>query len=547
MTDPTVAYFSAEYAIADDMPIYAGGLGVLAADTVLEAGAQNREFYALGLVYHLAFTGSDPDQRTMNERLVGNGFEVAKDASGKPINATVHVADRTVILQCWVKKWGRTRLLLLDTNLDQNDPRDRAICDRLYASDPNLQLAQEICLGFGGVAMMEELGLEPDVYHLNEGHTAMAGLAVALRALETSPGILNLDMAVAKVRRRLVGTKHTILAGAGILLDWGSMTRQLGPMLTAHGASVDELRGMAGLPNGDYSDTRLMIELTHLASGVSKIHVAEELEAHSNSRLIPITNGVYRGRWVAENWGDQPLELGDAEIWAKHSQNRRNLFGMIKTQTGDQLDPDRLTVVWSRRMAAYKRPELLASDLGRLEALVRHQTHPVQFVVAGRANPSDAVGTELMNRVIAASKRPALAKHFAYLPRYNPATAKLLVRGADLWLNTPIRGYEACGTSGMKASLNGALQFSTSDGWLDEVKLAEIGWRLPVERAAAELYERLEDDIAPMFYERGADGLPREWIKLMRANMKLVADQFTATRMLSEYYSKLYAPQASFD
>lgn len=539
MSEPTVAYFSAEYAIADDMPIYAGGLGVLAADMVLEAGSQNRKFYAMGLVYHLAFTGDDPDQRPMTQRLASGGFAVARDVTGNALLASVQVAERTVMMQAWVKTWGETRLILLDTNISQNAPLDRAICDRLYAADPSLQLAQEICLGIGGVAMLERMKILPDIYHLNEGHTALAGLGVVLQEMRRNSK-LSLPMAVTAVRRRLVGTKHTILAGAGILLDWGSVAHQLEPLLASYGASIDELKALAGISRGDYSDTKLLIELSHVASGVSEIHVAQELENHPTSKLITITNGVYRGRWAAKNWGAEPLALNDKDFWDRHCRNRQKLFEYITEQTGDVLNPDALTVIWSRRMASYKRPDLLVSDLDRLAQLVHHADRPVQFVVAGRANPADAVGVELMNRVIAASKHPQLAKHFAYLPRYNPVSAKMLVRGADLWLNTPIRGYEACGTSGMKASLNGAVQFSTSDGWIDEVKIGPIGWRLPVENPAKELYDRLEEDIAPEFYDRGADGLPHAWIKRMRANMALVLEQFTAERMLADYYAKLY-------
>jgi starch phosphorylase len=533
MTEPSVAYFSAEYAIADDLPIYAGGLGVLAADMVLEAGSQDRDFHAVGLVYHLAFTGDDPDQR--------DDFAIARDSTGKRLIAKVLIAGRVVALQAWVKRWGRTQLILLDSNLSQNSPTDRAICDRLYAADLNLQLAQEICLRFGGVAMLQLLGVKPDVYHLNEGHTALAGLAVVLETMSRHPA-LSLEEAVTDVRQRLVGTKHTILAGAGILLDWGSVARQLEPTMIKHGSTIEALKALAGLDNGDYSDTKLLIELTRIASGVSVIHVAEELEDHPTSKLIPITNGVYRWRWAAQNWGKSPLKLDDAEFWSRHCENRHRLFELTRLQAGVTLDPEVLTVVWARRMAAYKRPDLLVSDLHRLIELVSNPTQPIQFVVAGRANPADTVGVELMNRVIAASKHPKLETRFAYLPRYNPVSAKFLVRGADVWLNTPIRGYEACGTSGMKASLNGAVQFSTSDGWVDEVKLSSIGWRLPVDNPATTLYNRLEHEIAPMFYDRDSNGLPHEWIDLMRSNMNMMMQQFTATRMLGDYYAKLYEP-----
>jgi len=543
MNQPTVAYFSAEYAIADDMPIYAGGLGVLAADLVLEAAAQNRSFNAIGLVYHLAFSGDDPDQRPMTKRLRVNGFEIAKNAIGKPILASVLISNRTVVMQAWVKTWGNTRLILLDTNLAKNAPEDRAICDRLYASDPSLQLAQEICLGFGGTAMLGELGVKPDVYHLNEGHAAMAGLAVAVREMTNNPE-LSLRQALEAVRERLVGTKHTILSGAGILLDWGSVYHQLAPLLESHGAAFDALKEFANLPSGDYSDTKLLMEIVRRANGVSKIHVEAELHDHPTSKLVAITNGVFRGRWAAKNWPESPLVLPDAEIWAKHNDNKRKLLELIETRTGDRLDPDALTVVWARRMASYKRPELLINDLKRLGKLAHHSSRPVQFVVAGRANPTDIVGADLMNRVIAASKSPDLEPRFAYLPNYNPVSAKMLVGGADLWLNTPIRGYEACGTSGMKASLNGALQFSTSDGWLDEIDIGPVGWEVPESNPAKVLYNTLEHTVAPLYYSRNSDGLPEAWIAMMRANIELILNNFTATRMLNDYYAKLYDPSA---
>ena len=539
MSNPRVAYFSAEYAIADDMPIYAGGLGVLAADMVLEAAALNKSFNALGLVYHLAFTGDDPDQRPMTERLRVNGFSVAKDASGNVILAKVLVARRTVVMQAWVKTWDNTRLILLDTNLSQNAPEDRAICDRLYAADPTLQLAQELCLGFGGVAMLEALGIESDIFHLNEGHTALAGLAVVLKEM-TADGGETLAEAVARTRPHLVGTKHTILPGAGILLDWASVGHQLAPLLRKSGVSMTDLKYLASQPSGDYSDTKLLITLTHLVNGVSQIHVAAELHDHPQSMLIAITHGVYQPRWMAQNWGESPLALTDQEMWERHGENRRRLFEMIQEQTGQVLDPDILTVVWARRMASYKRPEVLVGNTGRLRKLMNAKGMPVQFVVAGRANPADTVGVDLMQRVISASKQTALSSKFAYLPYYNPVTAKMLVQGADLWLNTPIRGYEACGTSGMKASLNGALQLSTSDGWIDEVDIEAIGWELPDADPSTAVYDTLGQTIAPLFYDRGENGLPNGWISLMRSNMKLIMNQFTAKRMLEDYYTKLY-------
>lgn len=536
---PTVAYFSAEYAIADDLPIYAGGLGILAADIVMEAGRGETPFHALGLVYHNAFTGDDPDQRPMTERLNANGFELATDGVGELLLVNINVADRTVTLKAWVKNFGPANLILLDSHIDSNSPQDQAICDKLYAADLALELAQEIALGFGGVAMLKALGMTPDVYHLNEGHTAPAGLAIILNEMTGNGSSFAEAMAIMKPH--MVSTKHTILSGAGIFLDWRTVEYQLGAALTNAGASIDELKLFATRENGDYSDTKLMLELTHLASGVSKIHVAAEQRAHVNCSLIPITNGVSRQRWIAPTWGDEPVALSDAELWSTHCDNRHSLLEFVKETDQTELDPDTLTVVWARRMTAYKQPGILVENLERLDKLVNQSACPVQFIIAGKANPADTVGVELMNRIESASLDPRLGHRFAYLPHYNPASAKLLVRGADLWLNTPIRGYEACGTSGMKASLNGALQFSTSDGWIDEVNADSIGWILPEGATSNVLYDTLENIIAPLYYDR-TDGIPTAWVQRMRANFALIEDNFTTTRMLADYYQKLYLP-----
>ncbi|HEY6737048.1 MAG TPA: alpha-glucan family phosphorylase [Candidatus Saccharimonadia bacterium] len=538
---PVVAYFSAEYAIADDLPIYAGGLGILAADIVMQAAAGNREFWAVGLVYHEAFTGDDPDQRPMVERLSANGFELATGPDGQRMVISLDVAGREVKLQAWLKRWDQTRLLLLDARLPDNTPEDQQISDHLYASAPDLAFAQEICLGFGGVAMLRALGGEPDVYHLNEGHAALAGLAVVLHQRATHQQA-SFDEAVAAVRGRLVATKHTLLSGAGLFLDWTTVGQLLAPTLAAAGAQLDDLMPLAGRERGDYSDTKLLMQLCERQSGVSKLHVEMERREHPDSRLVPITNGIFRWRWTTAAWDQNPLSYDDAKLWAAHCENRHQLLEHVREQTGKQLDPETLTVVWSRRMAAYKRPELLVTDPERLGRLLNNAERPIQLVVAGQANPADAGAIALMTRVIEASRRPDLAPRFAYLPHYNPITAKFLVRGADLWLNTPIRGYEACGTSGMKASLNGALQLSTSDGWIDEIDLASIGWRLPDEGGEAvahDLYNLLGQDVAHLFYDR-ANGLPTAWVVKMRANIRLVLEQFTAERMLAEYYAKLY-------
>jgi alpha-glucan phosphorylase-like protein len=534
----TVAYFSAEYSVADNLPIYAGGLGILAGDTVQEAGLQNRSFYALGLIYHEAFTTGDPDTTPMTSRLGTDGFSIMTDADHQPLTVMIPLDDELVKVRAWRKSYGTAQLILLDTHVEGNSDAAQALTDHLYDGTIGIMLRQQVLLGFGGVAMLEALGVTPDTYHLNEGHMAFAGLAAAVAYQRAHPAT-SLEAAFDAVKPQLVATKHTILPGAGLTLDRSALEAALKSLLVEVDPSLDYIMKHGAKKDGYFSTTKFLIAMAGHHSGVSAIHVKAEAKTHAGSPLVPVTNGVFVPRWRAASLDGNPLAFDDRYLWEMHEFNRHTLLDYVRTQTGKTLDRDHLTVVWARRMTAYKRPELLVNDLTRLIDLAHHAQRPVQFVVAGKANPADSVGFELMRRVIATSQHAQLADTFAYLPNYNPMTARLLVQGADLWLNTPIRGQEACGTSGMKASLNGALQFSTSDGWIDEVEIAPIGWKLPVEQTETALYDLLEHEVAPLFYGR-RDNLPTGWIKKMRANIRLIEDQFTTTRMLEDYYDKLY-------
>ena len=297
---------------------------------------------------------------------------------------------------------------------------------------------------------------------------------------------------------------------------------------------------IGGKEDGYFFATKFLLAIACRANGVSEIHVRSEKAQYPESRLIAITNGVYDKRWRAVNLDGNPLKYSDQELWAAHAANRCAMFDFVRAETGKQLHPERLTVVWARRMTGYKRPSLFINDLERLRRLVENEQRPIQIVVAGHANPADAEGLEMENQITAASKLPGLTAALAYLPHYNPSVARTLVQGADLWLNTPLRGMEACGTSGMKASLNGSLQFSTSDGWIDEVDAAPIGWILPEEAAEQAVYDIIEREIAPLFYNLNEVNLPVAWIVKMRANIELMERQFTSARMLKDYYQKLY-------
>ncbi len=534
----TIAYFSAEYSVADSLPIYAGGLGILAGDIVQEAGAEGRDFHAVGLVYHEAFTAGESDTRPIVERLRAEGFEVAAEDDGRPIILNVAIGGARVAIQAWRKSYGTSSLILLDTRLPTNSPEDWRITNHLYDGTMGMMFTQQLLLAFGGVAFLHKLDITPEVYHLNEGHMAFVGLALALDYQRHHPR-MHLVGALEAVKPKLAASKHTILPGAGLTLEREVLKEHLGTMLAKAHGSVDDLMALGGKDDGYFSTTKFLIGIAGRHSGVSEIHVQAEAAAHPGSPLIAVTNGVFQPRWRATTWPREPLKLDDEAYYLIHRGNRHRLLEYVHNQTGKQMEMRRLTVVWARRMTAYKRPDLLVNNLERLTALARHAERPIQFVIAGKANPADATGIELMNHIIMTSQRPELTASFAYLPHFNPMTARLLVQGADLWLNTPVRGQEACGTSGMKASLNGALQFSTSDGWIDEADIKPIGWELPTENAETAIYDILENDIAPLFYDRH-NGLPLNWIKMMRTNMDLVERQFCASRMLGDYYEKLY-------
>jgi starch phosphorylase len=531
---PKIAYFSAEFSVADSLPIYAGGLGILAGDIVQEAGAENLEFYAFGLVYHEAFTSGDPNSKPIADRLVDEGFYLMQNSGNSTLILPIRFGNRIINVQTWRKDYGATSLMLFDTKINSNSPEDQQITNHLYDGKPGVMLNQQMTLAFASMSLLEYLNIDPDYYHLNEGHMAFVGVTAALHYQRQHPGI-SLIEAIEALRPKLVATKHTILTGAGLVLTRDVLADSFrGALLNEHD-DVDIIFSLGKKADGYFSTTKLLMDITSNQSGVSEIHIQSERIVHPGSRLFATTNGVFAERWRSNNLDSASSELRDADLWTRHIENKVRLLNYVKDQTGADYPQDHLTVVWARRMTAYKRPEFLVSDLERLAKLINDNHRPIQFIVAGTANPSDEIGMELMNRIIMAAQRPDLTTGFAYVPNYNPATARILVQGADVWLNTPIRGKEACGTSGMKASLNGALQFSTSDGWVDEIDIEPIGWALPENASPEELYDILDHQIAPLFYDDHAG-----WVEKMKANIKLIEDQFTATRMLKDYYEKLY-------
>ncbi len=542
MKQPVVAYYSAEYAISDALPTYAGGLGVLAGDLVRQAGDDGRELVAFGPAYRHNVAVHTSHDTPLDQQLAEHGFHLVQAADDQPLVVSVEFATWEADVRVWERRFGASaRLLLLDTDFPPNAAINRNLMANLYDPDLRTRLQQQFLLAVASLKVLEALDIKPDVYHLNEGHMALVTVALALKEAGHHPRA-PLAKVLSAVSPQIVATKHTILPGAGDFAELGVLRELFGGVLERAGFSAEELFEAGCMPESPetFSTTRLLLATARTANGVSAMHCVAERAAHPHSRLIPITNGVYAPRWQHHNLGERDRKTADTALWQMHEENRAGMVAHINRELGTELDPERLTVVWARRFAAYKRPTLLLNDLVRLGKLLGDAKRPMQIIISGNANESDVEGMAAAEAITAAVQHEQFGGRLVYWPHYVTDTTKWLAGGADLWLNTPIRGMEACGTSGMKASLNGAVQLSTSDGWFDEIEGDRIGWVLPEEDSAEALYELLEHNVAPLFYERGKDGLPEAWLIKLRAALELMEQQFTAHRMLDDYYDKLY-------
>ncbi len=517
-TTPCVAFYCAEYAIDDRLPSFAGGLGILAGDLLLEAADQGLNFNLISLFYHSAFADGD-GQNIQSLRPENFGFSVSGTIS-------CPLADRRVATQIWTKKIGSAGIFLLDTNLPQNSPRDQNITKLLYGPDDLTMLEQQIILGFGSVELFRLLNMKPDIYHLNEGHTALAILALAVSYAQKNPGT-DLKTALEAVKPEIVATKHTILPSAGLHIPWELPRIYLGPIIESAGLSFPDLLPLAAHKSRPemFSTTQLLLSFSQKSSAVSFPHAKFEKDIHPESPLIPITNGVNRKRW-------QPAGKSKAE-------NKQDLAGFLSQNFSVQINTSALLIVWARRLAAYKRPHLLFSDLTRLEQLVNLPNRPVQIIIAGRVYSSDPETTGVAKEIENHCQGPNLKGHVIFLPEYNLPLAKKLSAAADIWLNTPLPGKEASGTSGMKAGLNGALQFSTADGWIAENDWTNMGWILFEDDISKNLYDTIEKEIVPLYFDQ-----PEKWQQRAAQTRNLVEKNYLTSRVLKDYLAKLYPPSS---
>jgi starch phosphorylase len=598
-----IAYFSAEYGFHGSFPIYSGGLGALAGDILKEASDRAWPLVAIGLLYrngyfrqridaggwqHEYWVDTDPDR--LPAALVRSG-------DGTPITVSVRVGDLDVITQIWRTDIGRIPLYLLDADRPENSEAARWITSRLYISDEDMRLAQYMLLGIGGVRALEALGIEPSIVHLNEGHAAFVSLELARR--ETS-GNGSLASALEIARRRTVFTTHTPVPAGNDTYPAQQVENVLEHMAGTLGVAAAEIITL-GRTNPDegaepFGVTQFALRTSRAANGVSRRHgeVAREMWHQLWADLpvdeVPIThvtNGVHIPTWLGgpmwkllnrhlgDDWLDRATDpvtwapvddIPAAELWEVRRRQRAELIEYVRhravvdrlargeprsyAEAAASFSPDVLTIGFARRLATYKRLNLLLQDVGRAMRIVASD-QPVQVLLAGKAHPRDDGGKKLVQGLFSMKTAPGFAARVAYLDDYDLRMAAQLVRGCDVWINLPRPPLEASGTSGMKNVVNGGLQLSVLDGWWAEGYDGGNGWALSGDvdhdhgaqdaRHAHELFRLLEEDVAPEFYRAGSDGIARDWVARIRRSLRTLGPAFGAGRMLEDYERKVYA------
>ena len=582
--DAGIAYFSMEFGIHEGLPIYSGGLGVLAGDHLKSASDLGVPLVAVGLFYREGYfhqvIGEDGAQ---SERYVARsaqelGIEEVRRPDGEPVVVRVPFEGR--VLHCGVSALdvGRVTLLLLDADHPENSPQDRELTARLYGGDERTRIAQEMILGIGGMRALRAVGLEPALFHLNEGHCSFV-LAERLRE-EWAAGA---DAALDTVRSSAVFTTHTPVPAGHDRFSEELVRRSFAGWDEGGGPSVSQLLELGSEPGaapGELCMTALALRGCRATNGVSEKHgeVSREMweciwPQEPSTPIGHITNGVHTSSWLGAElqalldrrlagWrerivSDAPLtevlELPRSELWSTHQAQKQRMIEFVASRTGVSLDPRGLVVGFARRFAPYKRGDLILSQLERAIALLSSEERPLQLVYAGKAHPRDALGKEILQRICSVASEPRLKGRLVVVEDYEIAVGRALVQGVDVWLNNPRRPLEASGTSGQKVAMNGGLNCSTLDGWWLEGFAQEplAGWAVgsaePSEDVAAgdaedaeALYGLLEQEILPCFYDRDSDGLPQAWLERMAASIAVCLPAFSSERMLVDYVQTTY-------
>src|ERR1700678_2365081 len=605
--DRLIAYFSMEYGLVECMPIYGGGLGVLSGDHLKAASDLAVPLVGVGLLYQKGYLQQslNPDGWQQERNPINDFYTLpvrpVRSEQGKDVMVTVKLPTGDVSIKVWSIDVGRVKLYLLDTNVPENErPEDREITAQLYGGDNRTRIRQEIVLGIGGLRTLDRLNLKPTVWHMNEGHSAFLAIERIRRFIKEYK--LTFEEAYEACRANSVFTTHTPVPAGIDLFDPGLLYEDFGEYCSESGIPFEKFLALGRFRPENHHEPFSMaisaIQTSAFRNAVSSLHrqVSQEMWQELWPKLpvweVPITsvtNGVHLLTWLngdlaqlydqhlQPDWRERNADpriwdlvqdIPQQELWEAHRRRKRYLVAFVRERVvaaalgrkapaaeqrrlAEVLDPDTLTIGFARRFATYKRATLLFRDIERLKRLLTNPERPVQIVIAGKAHPRDLPGKTLIREIVQLSRAPEIAKHIVFVEDYSIEVARELVQGVDLWLNTPRRGEEACGTSGMKAGINGVLNLSILDGWFDEGYEISGGWaigdREPYspdrdDAHAAAIYSLLENEIVPMYYQEREGGVPVEWVRRVKQSLKHLSHQFNSGRMVGEYMSQLYEP-----
>ncbi|MCB2180881.1 MAG: alpha-glucan family phosphorylase [Desulfobulbaceae bacterium] len=600
---PRIAYFSAEYGLHHSLPFYAGGLGFLAGDHLKECSDLNVPLVAMGFMYPGGYLSQrisgDGWQESVQFQLDREAASISRvpDPDGRHLMVQVPLIEPTIHVSVWRVMVGRIPLYLLDTDIQENDPWNRGISSRLYAGDLEQRLRQEIVLGIGGAEVLQRLGIDQAVVHLNEGHASFSLLERIRDRLEDG---LSLDESLEKVRKTTVFTTHTPVPAGHDIFPYTLMEKYFHPFWNSLGIDREtffQLGMHPDEPDKGFNMTAFALRLSGYKNGVSRKHgeVANRMwqslwpdRSAEEGPIEFVTNGVHVPTWIEpklellfnkylgsdwlENHDDPYLwemidEIPDKELWQTHMWLKIKLLDAIREKArqrwaedrispsqavtgGTLLDPSVLTIGFARRFATYKRADLIFYDEKRLMKLLSDRWQPIQIIFAGKAHPNDDPGKMILQRIFNAARNPEFCGRIAFVEDYGEQFAQYLVHGVDIWLNNPLPPLEACGTSGMKAALNGVPGLSIADGWWLEGFGGNNGWifggeSIHGDRTAADaeaIYRILEDQILPLYYETEENGVPHSWTAIMKQAIKQAGAGFSTRRMVKEYISKFYGP-----
>ncbi len=524
-----VAYFCSEYALDPLLPIYAGGLGVLAGDFVMETAMRGFPLVSVGLFYKKAQSilslAENPHKSKLKNVVDKNNLEII---------VTIPIEDRVVRVKAWLWEEEGAKVYLLDTDIRENDIKDRLITQRLYDEDRDIRLKQEIVLGIGGFRLLDSLGYHSSAYHLNEGHSAFLALELVRHEMEHQQ--VSFSNACEFAKKHILFTNHTLVPEG----QEKFLPEKVGLFLAKYagemGLKIDDIvnLGISQDTPDLFSMTTLSFKLSTKSNAVSKLHKEKAKIIWPDQISDNITNGIFLKRW------DKVGDLPTVDIKECHLNNKRNLLALVKEQTGEIWGETDLILVWARRLVQYKQPLFFLDNPDKLLEISRNSPVPIRIIFSGPTGETENSIVTRIKKII----EEKLKGIVVFIPNYNMATAEILTAGGDIWLNTPTPGTEACGTSGMKAGLNGVLSLSTNDGWVNEVNPSDIGWVVngSHEEQEAAMFSLLEKEIIPLYSYSLKDSKDKIWVGKMENVRNFIRDNFSTSRVLKEYIEKLYIP-----